>query len=68
VRHYKGPTGKLTAAWGLLRGTLSAIPMLPGMLRKRRVLRSKRKLSSSEMRRLLLAHRIPLKELSEHAS
>ncbi len=68
VRHYKGPSGKLTAAWGLLRGTLSAIPMLPGMWRKRRALRSKRRLTSVEMRQLLLAHRIPLKELSEHAS
>jgi GT2 family glycosyltransferase len=68
VRHYKGTQGKLTAAWGLIRGTLSAVPMLPAMLRKRSAFRPKRKLTSSEMRRLLLAHRIPLKELSEHAN
>ena len=68
VRHYQGPAGKLTAAWGLARGTLSALPLIPAMLRKRRALRPLRRLSSAQMRRILLAHRIPLKELSEQAN
>ena len=68
AKHYQGPAGKLTAAWGLLRGTLSAIPMIPSMLRKRRALRPLRRLSARQIRRLLLAHRIPLKELSEQAN
>jgi hypothetical protein len=68
VRHYRGAAGKLTIATALLRGTLSAIPLVPAMLRKRRILRPQRKLSPWQMRQLLLAHRIPLKELSEHAN
>ncbi len=68
AKHYQGPTGKLTAAWGLLRGTLSALPLIPSMLRKRRALRPLRRLNSRQMRRLLLTHRIPLKELSEQAN
>jgi hypothetical protein len=38
------------------------------MLRKRRLLRDKRRLSPRQMRRLLLAHRISLRELSEQAN
>ncbi len=68
VRHYHGPAGKLTAAWGLARGTLSAVPLIPAMLRKRRALRPLMRLSPAQMRRLLLQHRIPLKELSEQAN
>lgn len=68
VRHYQGPSGKLTAAWGLVRGTLSAVPWIPTMLRKRRRLKPLRKLSPAQMRSLLLAHRIPLRELSERGN
>jgi hypothetical protein len=68
VRHYQGTRGKLTAALGLAAGTLSALPLVPAMWRKRRQLRSKQRLSSQQMRQLLLAHRIPLKELSEQAN
>mgnify|MGYP003346935432 FL=1 len=68
TRHYQGPAGKLTAGLALLRGTLSALPLLPAMWRKRRAFRPHRRLTPAEMRRLLLAHRIPLKELSEQAS
>ncbi|MEO5924092.1 MAG: glycosyltransferase family 2 protein [Bryobacteraceae bacterium] len=68
VRHYQGPMGKLTAAWGLARGTLSALPLIPAMLRKRRELRPLRRLSPQQMRTLLLAHRISLKELSEQGN
>jgi GT2 family glycosyltransferase len=68
VRQYQGTRGKLTAALGLAAGTLSALPLVPAMWRKRRQLRSKQRLSSQQMRQLLLAHRIPLKELSEQAN
>jgi GT2 family glycosyltransferase len=68
VRHYQGPAGKAAAAWALLRGTLSALPLLPRMWRKRRAFLPLRRLSPREMRRLLLRHRIPLRELSEQAS
>ncbi len=64
IRHYPGWTGRLTAAWALLRGTASALPRIPGMLRKRRALRAKRRLTPRQIRRLLLEHRIPLKDLA----
>lgn len=65
VRHYQGPSGKLTAALGLARGTLSAVPLIPTMLRKRRALKPLRRLTPVQMRSLLLAYRIPLRELLE---
>ena len=42
LRRYRGPLGKLQAATALLWGTVSALPMIPSMLRKRRAFRSKR--------------------------
>jgi hypothetical protein len=45
-----------------------AIPMIPAMLRKRRGFRAKRFLTPGQMRKLLLANRIPLRELSEQAN
>ncbi len=35
LRHYSGTQGKLQAAMALLRGTVSAVPLIPLMLRKR---------------------------------
>jgi GT2 family glycosyltransferase len=68
IRRYSGPKGKLTAATALLKGTLSALPMIPSMIRKRRAFRSKHRLSPKQVRRLLLRFRIPLRELSEHST
>lgn len=68
LRHYPGSSGKLTAAIALLRGTWSALPMVPSMLRKRKAFRPKYKLSPSQIRDLLLHYRIPLRELSEHST
>jgi GT2 family glycosyltransferase len=68
IRRYSGMTGKLAAAMGLLWGNLSAIPLIPRMLRKRREFRPKRRLSPSQIRQLLLRHRISLKEISESAT
>ena len=46
---------------------LAALCLLPRMLRNRRSVRSFRKLSPRQLRRLLLRYRISLKELSEQA-
>lgn len=68
LRHYSGPQGKFTAATALMKGTLSALLMIPSMLRKRRAFRSKHRLTPRQIRSLLLRHRISLREISEQAS
>ena len=68
LRRYQGPKGKLSAATALLRGSLSALPLIFSMLRKRRAFRPKRRLSPRQIRRLLLQHRISLREISEQAT
>jgi GT2 family glycosyltransferase len=68
LRRYQGSSGKFMAAMALLRGTLSALPMVPSMLRKRRAFRPKHKLSPKQIRTLLLRYRIGLKELSENSA
>jgi GT2 family glycosyltransferase len=67
LRNYPGAKGKLTAAMGLVLGSLQALPLIPRMLRKRRALRSKRRLTTAQVRRLLLRHRISLREISQQA-
>ncbi len=58
----------MAVAGALIRGNLSALPTcIPPMLRKRRAFRSKRRLSSRQIRSLLLHYRIRLKELSQEA-
>ena len=42
--------------------------MIPSMLRKRKAFRSKHRLTSRQIRALLLHYRIPLKELSEQTT
>lgn len=68
ILHYPGTRGKLQAAAALTKGMLSALPMIPKMLRKRRAFRSRRRLNPSQIRKLLLFYRISLKELSEHST
>jgi GT2 family glycosyltransferase len=68
IRRYPGARGKLTAATALVKGTLSALPMIPSMIRKRRAFRSKHRLSPKQVRRLLLRYRIKLRDLSEQAT
>jgi GT2 family glycosyltransferase len=68
MRHYPGMGGKFTAALALLRGMAEAFPRIPATLRKRRALREKRRLTGRQIRRLLLANRIGLRELSESAN
>lgn len=64
---HPGLRGKLEILRALIRGDLAALRLLPRMLRKRRSVRSFRKLSPRQLRRLLLRYRISLKELSEQA-
>jgi hypothetical protein len=68
MRHYPGIGGKFTAAAAFLRGTVAAVPLIPAMLRKRRALRGKRRLTTRQIRKLLWANRIGLRELSESAN
>ena len=68
IRHYSGMKGKLTAAMALMWGSLSALPLIPSMIRKRKAFRRKHRLSPKQVRRLLLRFRIPLRELSEHST
>ncbi len=67
ISRYPGSKGKLRAAWALLKGDLAALRLIPRMLVKRRRLRTIRKLTPGQLRRLLLAYRIPLRALSEQA-
>jgi len=62
--HFRGARGKLAMAGALLRGDLQALRMLPRMLRKRKEIARIRKLSPREVRRLILAHRLPLKDVA----
>ncbi len=68
VARFTGLAGKLRVMRALLKGSLSALPLVPRMLAKRRSLSRLRKLSQRQVRMLILAHRITLKELSEQAT
>lgn len=65
---FPGWRGKLTMAFALVRGDLQAIWMMPRMLRKRARVNRFRKLSSAEVRNLILENRIGLRELSTQAA
>jgi hypothetical protein len=60
--YFPGLRGKLTMALALLRGDWQALWMAPRMLRKRRAVNRLRRLPAGEVRRLILAHRLPLRE------
>lgn len=68
VGRYPGVGGKFTAALALVKGDFQALALIPRMLAKRRDMQRIRKLTPGEVRRLILAHRIPLRELSEQGS
>ena len=61
--HFRGLTGKLTMARALFRGQIQALRLAPRMWQKRAALDRIRKLSPREVRRLLLSHRLPLREV-----
>ena len=67
VGRIPGASGKMRAAMALLKGDFAALKLLPRTLAKRRGIRRLSKLSPREVRRLILRHRIPLKQLTEQA-
>jgi GT2 family glycosyltransferase len=67
VGKYQGTRGKLRAALAVFKGGWQALPLLPRMLAKRRDVERIRKLSPREVRKLILDHRISLKELTRQA-
>jgi hypothetical protein len=60
--YFPGAGGKWKMAKAFVRGDLGALRLLPRMLRKRTAVRRLRRLSSGDVRRLILAHRLSLKE------
>jgi GT2 family glycosyltransferase len=60
--HFRGVRGKLAMAWALIRGDVAALGLAPRMLRKRRSI--VRALSPAQVRRLLLSHRLGLREVA----
>jgi hypothetical protein len=62
--HFRGVRGKFAMAGALIRGDLQALRLMPRMLRKRQEIGRIRKLSPREVRRLILAHRLPLKDVA----
>lgn len=68
MARHAGWGGKLRAALALLRGDVAALALAPRMLRKRREVRRLAKLSPGELRRLILRHRIPLRQMMEQAA
>jgi len=67
MRHLPGWRGKVCAAMALLKGDLAALRLLPRFLRKRREVKPIRRLSPSQLRKLLLQHRISLRELTQQS-
>jgi GT2 family glycosyltransferase len=65
ISRYQGAGGKLRAGFALLKGDLAAIPLIPRMIRKRRVIRGISKLSPAQVRALVLENRVPLKTMME---
>jgi len=65
---FPGFAGKLKLMAGLMLGDLSALLLIPRMLMKRVALRRLRKLTGSEIRELILQHRIPLRDLTAKAA
>jgi len=62
--HFPGLRGKLAMAGALVRGDWSALGMAPRILRKRKEVAALRKLSPREVRRLLWANRLRLREVA----
>jgi GT2 family glycosyltransferase len=60
--HFPGVRGQWRMAKAFLKGDLGALWLAPRMLRKRREIRRLRRLSPGEVRRLILAHRLSLRE------
>ena len=62
--HFPGIAGKWTMASALVRGDLEALCLAPRMLRKRAGIALIRRLSPRQVRRLILAHRLSLRDVA----
>ena len=62
--HFPGVRGKWSMARALIRGDLAALRMMPRTLRKRAAMRRIRRLAPGEVRRLILTHRLTLREMA----
>jgi len=65
---FPGLANKLRLACTIVRADLAALGMLWRMLRKRRQVRRLARLGPAEIRRLILANRIPLRALIEKSN
>jgi GT2 family glycosyltransferase len=68
MARFPGVANKLRLAWTILRADLAALRLLPRMLRKRRQVRSIAKLTPTQIRRLILENRIPVRALVEKSN
>jgi GT2 family glycosyltransferase len=64
---FPGLRGKAVVAFALVKGNVSALALIPKMLRKRRQVDRFRLLTPREVRALILGNRITLRELSRQA-
>lgn len=62
--HFPGWRGKWIMACALLRGDVAALRLAPRMLRKRVEVQRIRRLTPAQLRGLLWAHRLPLREVA----
>ena len=62
--HFRGLRGKLAMAAALVRGDAAALRLAPRILRKRASVNAIRRLTPGDVRRLLLAHRLSLREVA----
>lgn len=60
--YYPGLRGKWKMARAFVNGDLGALKLLPRMMRKRTAVNRLRRLAPGQVRRLILAHRLSLKE------
>ncbi|MBN1568490.1 MAG: glycosyltransferase family 2 protein [Acidobacteria bacterium] len=65
---FPGIRNKLRLAWTIIRANLAALPMIPRTLRKRHQLRSIKRLTPGEIRRLIMDNRIPVRSLVEQSN
>jgi GT2 family glycosyltransferase len=62
--HFPGWRGKVRMALALVRGDVAALRLAPRILRKRAAIRKLRRLAPRDVRRLILAHRLSLREVA----
>jgi len=65
---FPGLWNKLRLAWTIARADFAALLMIPRTLRKRRQLRSIKRLKPGEIRRLIMENRIPVRTLVEQSN